>query len=137
MSWVMVPVPEELAEEVQVLLMRLMFRANMPDWDLESLRAHADQLDDDALAVVTTVARASRTVGSVEAEDLTRSLGVGERELLGLVRELNETRITPAPPELVFVRPGPPRTLFMVENTAWAVAELEDSGRWPGGRRRG
>jgi hypothetical protein len=137
MSWVMVPVPEELAEEVHVLLMQLMFRARMPDWDLESLAAHAEQLDDDALAVVTTVARASRTVGNIDAEDMARSLDIAERELLGLVRELNETRKRPSPPELVFVRPGPPRTLFMVESTAWAVAELEDSGRWPRSRSRG
>ena len=131
-NWVMVPVPEELAEEANAFLVRLRMQALLPMWDVESATEHLSRLDDDQRAALAAIVRSVLSTGPVTATDLADTLGISEREVLGLVSQLNEVRVSPPRGELVYVRSDEGRSLHMFDVIA---AVFEEAGATaPAGR---
>ncbi len=104
MTWVMVPVPEELMQEVQILLYQLRGRANAPRWDDEAMGRHLLALEEEPRAVLSAVAAGVVAGDPVEATVLAERLGVSVRELFGLVMEANDVTVAPFAGALIFAR---------------------------------
>jgi hypothetical protein len=103
MSWVMVPVPEELVDEVQGLLFALRFRSDIPEFDVGAMGEHLLTLGPEAGHVMATVASAVVDGRGVEPSDLAQELGVSVRELFGLVAEANDVTVRKFGGNIVYV----------------------------------
>jgi hypothetical protein len=103
MSWVNVPVPEELVDDVQALLFQLRFRSDVPRFDHVAMGEHLRSLAPEPLALVCAVAQGVVAGEPVEDVDLAERLGVTVRELYGLVSEANDVTVRPFQGNLVFV----------------------------------
>lgn len=93
-TFVMVPVPEELADEVQLLLFRRPFTRAVAAWATDEVVDHVVGLRDRARSVVVEVAERTVRSRSVELAVVADALGISDPEIRGLTQELNET-----PPE--------------------------------------
>lgn len=129
-NWVMVPVPEELAEKVETLLFQLKFRASTPQWDDALMSDHIASLAEPPRALLAAVAAGVRVDRPPEAATLAAQLQVSEADLFRLVRECNQVTVGAHPGDLVHTRRDastqdgaePLVTLYMVGS----IAELAD-----------
>lgn len=88
MNVVMVPVPEELEEQVQRHLVILRTRAASDDWNEESVAVLYEQLDEPARAVLTAVARAVADDEAPTVTGIAEATGTSAREVRGIVVEI-------------------------------------------------
>lgn len=101
MGYVMVPVPEEHVEEAMQAVLRISARAAVTDWDMDSLTELFGGLDEAAKAVISGVARATLARGSIIDHDLAKIVEITQREVMGVVREVNELAGKASHPALV------------------------------------
>lgn len=90
MGYVMVPVPEEHVQEAMAVILRIINRARLSDWDAEALNRLFESIDEPSRAVLSAVARASvagKTMADTEVAAVTE---LPQREVMSIVRELNE-----------------------------------------------
>lgn len=131
MSWVMVPVPEELRGEVDALLYRLRLRNEAPGLDPATMGEHLLSIADEARAVLLEIAVAVASGQPIEDQRLADMMGISGPELLGLVSEANDVTVVPFKGRLVFIgrEPDPARPettirrLHMMEGQAQVVIE--------------
>lgn len=97
----MVPVPEEHVEEAMQAVLRLVARAKITDWDEVSFIEQFRAVDEPTRAVLSLVGRSS---GPVVDQDVADAIEISVREVLGIVRELNERCQAAERPSLVVVR---------------------------------
>lgn len=86
----MVPVPEEHVEEAMQAILRISSRAKMKGWDQEAVSAVFHEVDEPSRAVISAVARGVIARGMVADLDVADSIELTQREVLGVVREVNE-----------------------------------------------
>ncbi len=102
MSYVMVPVPEEHVEEAMQAVLNIIRRAQLTDWDAESVADFFGEVDEASKALLSLVARAhlaDKQLGQTAASD---ALQMPQREVMSMVRSLNElARDQGHPPLLV------------------------------------
>ena len=103
-NWVMVPVPEELEQQVAHWLMLLQFTTDGPTWDAERVDAHLRALERDPRALACAVARGVAAGRPRLDTDLALEFELSERELLGLAQEVNDVTVEPFPGALVHIR---------------------------------
>jgi hypothetical protein len=115
----MVPVPEELVGEVGAFAMAVRMRSVLPFWDEASAAEHLALLDDDERAVLGVVVRAALANDHLDAPGLASRLGTGEREALGLIRQVNRPRLDPPRGDIVHVK-GAEQELYVVDVVAEA-----------------
>jgi hypothetical protein len=95
---VMIPVPEEHVSKVHAYLTWRAPKVAPDDWDRDAVVRQLDQLDPLAREFLVAAAADSYEVDFVSVPDAARRHGVSEREILGLIIELNHVlRVTGGP----------------------------------------
>lgn len=90
MGYVMVPVPEEHVEEAMQAVLRIASRARQTPWDQAGVTEVFLRVDEPTRSVLSTVARGASAGGSVADTKVAETIEFPQREVLGIVRELNE-----------------------------------------------
>jgi hypothetical protein len=93
----MVPVPEELSQQVQQFMMFLGMRAGDTSWNADLIDTHLRGLDHDAQALACVVARGVAAGTPPSDSELADRLQLSKREVLALAQELNEIDLEPSP----------------------------------------
>lgn len=101
MGYVMVPVPEEHVQEAMQAVLRIVARAAVSEWTMDSLSELFGGLDEAAKGVVSGVARATLVRGSVVDHDLAKQVEISQREVIGVIRDVNDQASKAAHPALV------------------------------------
>jgi hypothetical protein len=104
MDWVMVPVPEELADDVERLLFQLKFKDSMVQWTADLMRAHLLSLSDEARRAVFAVSAAALAGEPLEDIELAARLGVPQREIYAVLRDANDVTVAALGGDLIGVR---------------------------------
>jgi hypothetical protein len=91
MPYVMVPVPEEHVEEVMRHMLNLVARANLVEWDEESVREFFLEADEMTRAVLSVVARGALSSKDVTDQIMADFLQLSVREVGSVLRELHES----------------------------------------------
>jgi hypothetical protein len=107
MPWVMVPVPEELAADVERLTFQLRYRDTMMRWTPALMRDHLLSLADEPRVALLTVA--ARVVAGDPIDDvgLADHLGITVREVFGVVRDANDVTVAALVGDLIGARQVP------------------------------
>jgi hypothetical protein len=90
MGYVMVPVPEEHVEEAMGMILRIASRARLAEWEQTEVIAMFEDVDEPTRSVLSAVARSSNAGTTLSDHQIAESIEIPQRELLGIVRELNE-----------------------------------------------
>jgi hypothetical protein len=104
MPYVMVPVPEEHVQDVMQFVLREVAKASVEPWDEESVSELFHDLDEESRSLLAYVARATmsgKEMSEAEAADL---MQLRQREMAGIIRELNERAAKANHPTLVSAR---------------------------------
>ncbi len=104
MGYVMVPVPEEHVEEAMTLILRIAARSRQVPWDQEAVEAVFQEADEPTKSVLSAVSRAVAAGTTPVDHQLAESIELQQREVLGIIRELNELAAAQGRPPLVIVR---------------------------------
>lgn len=104
MDWVMVPVPEELTEQVQALLLGLSYKSALAQWDDDTIGEHMLSLEAEPLGVLCAVAGGVVDGEPIEDVQVAETFKVSVREVYGLVREANDVAGGAARGDLVHAR---------------------------------
>lgn len=104
MGYVMVPVPEEHVEEAMTMILRIASRARLVAWDKDGVLTMFAEVDEPTRSVLSAVSRSSLAGTSLSDHQIAESIEIPQRELLGIVRELNERAQAGARFPLVIVR---------------------------------
>lgn len=104
MGYVMVPVPEEHVEEAMQIILRITSRSRLEDWDAETVTTLFHEVDEPSRSVLSAVARGTAETGSVADQAVADSIEFTQREVLGIVRELNERAGARTRPSLVMMQ---------------------------------
>ena len=100
----MVPVPEDLAPKVKLLLIQLGFRTDAGQWDDDLMERHLRSLNPEARTLLSTVARRVRAGSTIEDVELAELMAVSVREVFGIVREVNAVTVAASPGDLLLLR---------------------------------
>lgn len=101
MPYVMVPVPEEHVTEAMQAVLRIVARASVVDWDTHSVAELWEASDEATKSVLSSVARAVIGGAAIPDADLARAIEINVREVLGIVREVNEAAAASSHPGLL------------------------------------
>jgi hypothetical protein len=101
MGYVMVPVPEEHVEEAMSMILRIVTRARLADWDQAEANAMFEDVDEPTRSVLSRSSIAGTTLSD---HQIAESIEIPQRELLGIVRELNERAQAASRHPLIVVR---------------------------------
>ena len=94
---VMVPVPEELVDEVRTFLRMVQFRTAGTGWTADLVDSHLNRMPDDARALACVVAQRVVTGTTPDDAELSVQFGISKRDLFASAQELNEIVIEPYP----------------------------------------
>lgn len=101
MPYVMVPVPEEHVKEAMEAVLRITNRAAIIEWDADAVNELFRSVDEVSRSVMSTVARAVVRNGPLPDVDVAQTIELSNREILGVVRELNELAAASSHPVIV------------------------------------
>jgi hypothetical protein len=104
MPYVMVPVPEELVQDVMQFILREMARASLETWDSESISELFHGVDEASRSLLAYTARASMSGTDITEGQAADMMQLRQREVVGIVRELNERATKANRPTLVAAR---------------------------------
>lgn len=129
-TYVMVPVPADLTVEVQQYVVRLMWSStSMTLWTTDALLELFAKVDDRARLVLRSVAVAKLSDQEVEDVAMAQSAQIGVRELLGLVREINDSGDPTYVDLIVFRRMNVTEPSGEVRQRRWATMIEEHARR--------
>lgn len=104
MPYVMVPVPEEHVEDVMQFVLREVAKANLEPWDAESVTELYHEVDEASRSLLAYVARASTSGRDLSEKEAADMVQLRQREMVGVMRELNERASKANRPALVTTR---------------------------------
>jgi hypothetical protein len=104
MPYVMVPVPEEHVQDVMQFILREVARASLEPWDEESVSTLFHDVEEEGRSLLAYVARAIVSGKVITEADAAALLQLRPREMVGLVRDINERAAQVNRPNLVFAR---------------------------------
>lgn len=90
MPWVSVPVPEEHVQEVMEFVIRTIARANLQEWENDSMATFFAKCDEPSRALISVVARAANAGKDLTDQMAADFIELTVREMYGLQREINE-----------------------------------------------
>jgi len=135
MPYVMVPVPEEHVQDVMQFILREVAKASIEPWDDASISQLFHEVDEASRSLLAYTARASMSgteISEIQAADM---MQLRPREVLGIVRELNEQAAKANRPSLVVAlnvtetlpngRTKEKRVLSMSDEVAGLVRDAE------------
>lgn len=134
--YVMVPVPEEHVEEAMQAVLNIIRRAQLTDWDADSVADFFGEIDEAAKTLLSVAARAQladKQLTQVAAAD---AVQLTQREVMGIMRELNEqARERARPPLLVHQEAtkelpnGRTRTVAVIATSSELATMIRDAER--------
>jgi hypothetical protein len=104
MPYVMVPVPEEHVQDVMQFVLREMAKASLEPWDQESVSDVFRELDESGRSLLAYAARASMGGTDLTEGQAAEMLQLRQREVAGIVREVNEQAAKASRPMLLVTR---------------------------------
>jgi hypothetical protein len=105
MGYVMVPVPEEHVEEAMAMILRISAKARVIEWDQQSVDAVFHEVDEPSRSVLSATARSALSGSSISDAAAAETIELTQREVLGIVREINEqARLAERPPIVTIVQ---------------------------------
>lgn len=104
MPYVMVPVPEEHVQDVMQFVLREAAKASLQTWDEESVSALFHEVDEESRSLLAYAARAAMSGKDISESDAADLMQLRQRELAGIIRELNERATKDNRPALVTPR---------------------------------
>jgi hypothetical protein len=104
MPYVMIPVPEELVEEVMQFILRTIARNAIEPWDEESITEIFHEIDEASRSLLAFVARGSVDGAELDAADAARKIQLTVREASGIMNELNTLTRDTNRPTLILTR---------------------------------
>jgi hypothetical protein len=104
MGYVMVPVPEEHVEEAMALILRIAARARQVPWDQDAMSELFHEADEPTKSVLSAVSRSASAGSAPVDHELADSVELHQREVLGIVRELNEAAAAQSRLPIIIVR---------------------------------
>jgi predicted ATP-dependent protease len=104
MPYVMVPVPEEHVQDVMQFVLREMARASLEAWDEKSVSELFHEVDEASRSLLAYTARASMSGTDITEGQAADMMQLRQREVVGIVRELNERATKANRPTLVTTR---------------------------------
>lgn len=125
----MVPVPEEHVEEAMAMILRITRTARVEPWDQESVTTLFNEVDEASRSVLSAVARGTIKGDPVTDVAVADSIELTQREILGIVRELNEQvaeTSQPAPITVVMVAETLPNGRTREQRTLTMDAEVAE-----------
>ena len=114
----MVPVPEEIAEEVMAFLHWQVPEpaAHVLSWGQEAIERLYGEADEQARALLVAVAVAEQQGKELTVAELANALDCSDREVVGITLELNfQYRIDGAPPFLLMLK-----SVLPADSNRWA-----------------
>jgi hypothetical protein len=90
MPYVMVPVPEEHVQDVMQFILREVAKASLEPWDHGSISDLFHDTDEASRSLLAYTARASLAGKEVTEGQVADMMQLRQREVAGIVRELNE-----------------------------------------------
>ena len=109
MPYVMVPVPEEHVQDVMQFVLREMAKASLVPWDDESVSALFHEVDEASRSLLAYAARASMGGTDLSEAQAADMMQLRQREVAGIIRDLNERAAKANRPSLVGPAPSPRR----------------------------
>ncbi len=103
MAYVMVPVPEEHVEEAMQMILRITARARVTEWDQDAVTAVFHEVDEASRSVLSATARSAATGDAITDTAAAETIELSQREVLGIVREINEAARLAERPSLVSI----------------------------------
>jgi hypothetical protein len=104
MPYVMVPVPEEHVQDVMQFILREMSKASLEPWDGESISQLFHEVDEASRSLLAYTARGSLSGTDITEAQAADMMQLRQREVVGIVRELNERAATASRPGLITTR---------------------------------
>jgi hypothetical protein len=104
MPYVMVPVPEEHVQDVMQFILREVAKAAQGPWDDESISELFHEVDEASRSLLAYTARASIGGTDITEAQAADMMQLRPREVMGIVRELNELAAKANRPALVVTR---------------------------------
>lgn len=90
MGYVMIPVPEEHVEAAMAMVLKIVTRARLSPWDQDAMTSFFLELDEPSRSVLSAAAKAVLAGGALADRPLADRIEMPQREVLGIVREVNE-----------------------------------------------
>jgi hypothetical protein len=135
MPYVMVPVPEEHVQDVMQFVLREVAKASLEPWDEGSVSELFHDVDEACRSLLAYTARAAVSGTDITEAQAADAMQLRQREVVGLVRELNELAAKASRPVLVATRTvtealpngrtAEKRVLTMSDEVARLVREAE------------
>jgi hypothetical protein len=104
MPYVMVPVPEEHVQDVMQFILREVAKASLESWDEESVSALFQEVDEESRSLLAYVARAIMSGKEISEADAADLMQLRQREMVGIMRDLNDRATKANRPALVTPR---------------------------------
>jgi hypothetical protein len=120
MEYVMVPVPEELAAEVEVFVRQTSVKAAADTLDEDDAACLLRDLDDRSRAFLLQAARAADERAPLTVGDAAGALGCSSHEIVGILVELNNTILTAGGPHLTLL------PIFRGESESWPLTMVRN-----------
>jgi hypothetical protein len=125
MPYVMVPVPEEHVQDVMQFVLREVAKASQEPWDEGSVSELFQEVDEAGRSLLAYTARASMSGTDITEPKAAEMMQLRQREVSGLVRDLNERAAKTNHPALVITRTVT-ETLPNGRNTERRVLSMSD-----------
>ena len=104
MPYVMVPVPEEHVQDVMQFVLREVAKASLEPWDEGSVSELFHDVDEASRSLLAYTARASLSGTDITEPQAAQVMQLRQREVSGLLRDLNERAAKANHPTLVTTR---------------------------------
>jgi predicted ATP-dependent protease len=104
MPYVMVPVPEEHVQDVMQFVLREVAKASLEPWDEESVSALFRDVDEESRSLLAYAARGAISGKEIAEAEAANMMQLRQREMAGIVRELNERAARANRPTLITAR---------------------------------
>jgi hypothetical protein len=93
MPYVMVPVPEEHVQDVMQFVLREVAKSSLEPWDEKSISEFFHDIDEESRSVLAYAARATISGKELSEADAADLLQLRQREMAGIMRDLNERAV--------------------------------------------
>jgi hypothetical protein len=104
MPYVIVPVPEEPVQDVMQFVLRDVAKASQEPWDEGSVSELFQEVDEAGRSLLGYTARASMSGTDIREPQAAQMMHLRQREVSGLLRELNDRPAKANHPTLVITR---------------------------------
>jgi predicted ATP-dependent protease len=104
MPYVMVPVPEEHVQDVMQFVLREVAKASLEPWDEGSVSKLFHEVDEEGRSLLAYAARATISGKELSEADAADRLQLRQREIAGIVRDLNDRAVNANRPNVVGTR---------------------------------